>query len=88
MWPRSVTVGKAKGSLGLDLPGSRPLPHLRWMLQWNDPVKLRTEKPPDNFDALSNIQLDFLSISTPDIVMTGIRESQKGREIVGLYDKE
>ena len=82
------TVGKVEPSHGLRLLGCRHLDYLRWLLQQSHEPTPWTVEPPHNFDAEENIQLDFLSISTPDIVMTGIRESQKGREIVGLYDKE
>lgn len=79
------TVGKEKQSLGLGILGSRPHDYLKWLLAgpslWRSP-------PPGCFDPEEDIQLDFLSTSIPEIVMTGIRKSQKGREIVGLYDKE
>jgi hypothetical protein len=85
------TVGKVKGSmesvkgpLGFGLLVSRPHSFLHWLGQ----SILKGGKWEAPFDPYDNIQLDVLSISTPDIVMTGIRESQKGREIVGLYDKE
>jgi hypothetical protein len=85
------TVGKVKGSmesvkgpLGLGLLVSRPHSFLHWLGQ----SILKGGKWEAPFDPYDNIQLDVLSISKPDIVMTGIRESQKGREIVGLYDKE
>jgi hypothetical protein len=85
------TVGKVKGSmesvkgpLGLGLLVTRPHSFLHWLGQ----SILKGGKWEAPFDPYDNIQLDVLSISTPDIVMTGIRESQKGREIVGLYDKE
>ena len=85
------TVGKVKGSmesvkgpLGLGLLVTRPHSFLHWLGQ----SILKGGKWEAPFDPYDNIQLDVLSISTPDIVMTGIRESQKGREVVGLYDKE
>jgi hypothetical protein len=70
--------------LGLGLLVSRPHSFLHWLGQ----SILKGGKWEAPFDPYDNIQLDVLSISKPDIVMTGIRESQKGREIVGLYDKE
>lgn len=80
------TVGKENQSLGLGLLGSRPRDYLRWLLAGPSPW-LRSP-PPGSFDLEEEIELNFLSTSIPEIVMTGIRKSQKGREIVGLYDKE
>lgn len=83
------TVGKVERSLGLGLLGCRHLDYLKWLyLMSQDRKPWAVGPPPHNFYAEENIQLDFLSTSKPEIVMTGIRESQKGREIVGLYDKE
>lgn len=80
------TVGKETQSLGLGLLGSRPRDYLSWALERTLPW---LQSPlPGSFVPDENIQLDFLSTSIPEIVMTGIRQSQKGREIVGLYDKE
>lgn len=76
------TVAKENQSLGL--LGSRPRDYLRWLLAGASPW-LRSP-PPGNFD-LEEIELNFLSTSIPEIVMTGIRKSQKGSKIVGLYDK-
>jgi hypothetical protein len=82
-------VGKVKPSLGLGLLGCRQLDYLKWLCPKSQDGKDGTVgPPPNNFDAEENIQLDFLSTSKTEIVMTGIRESQKGREIVGLFDKE
>jgi hypothetical protein len=83
------TVAKVEPSLGLGLLGCRHLDYLKWLCPMSQDRKPRAVgPPPHNFDAEENIQLDFLSTSKPEIVMTGIRESQKGREIVGLYDEE
>lgn len=68
------TVAKVKAPLGLRLLGSRPS-------DWD-----KACVPPDDifyFD--EELELDILSTSKPEIVMTGIRES--GKEIVGLYDQ-
>ena len=80
------TVGKVKTSLGLGLLGGHDHHYVKWLSRLGKAGPLGP--PPNNFDAEENIQLDFLSTSKPEIVMTGIRKSQRGREIVGLYDKE
>ena len=81
------TVGKEKQSLGLGLLGGRPCDYLRWLLERPSPW-LRSRPPPGSFNPDEDIQLNSLSTSIPEIVMTGIRKSQKGSEIVGFYDKE
>lgn len=81
------TVAKVKGSLGLGFLGCRDKVYWEWMCRFRQ-GKGSSSKPPYDFYANGVIQLDFLSTSRPEIVMTGIRESQKGREIVGLYDNK
>lgn len=80
------TVGKEIQSLGLGLLGSRPRDYLGWLLAGPSPW-LRSP-PPGSFDLEEEIELNFLSTSIPDIVMTGIRKSQEGSKIVGLYNME
>lgn len=81
------TVAKVKGSLGLGFLGCRDNVYWKWICRVRK-GEGSSSKPPYDFYANENIQLDFLSTSRPEIVMTGIRESQKGREIVGLYDNK
>ena len=78
------TVGKVKGSLGLDFLGCHDYKYWKWMFEFERGKEPFT--PPYNFDADEIVQLDFLSTARPEIVMTGIRESEKEREIVGLYE--
>lgn len=75
------TVGKVKPSMGLGLFGCHDYEYIRWLCQSS-----MVGDSPHNFNAEGNIQLEYLSNSKPEIVMTGIRESCKGKEIVGLYD--
>lgn len=76
------TVAKVKTPLGLELLGPRPRGSLDWL------SRFRSLLSDDVSRERSKVQLDFLSLSKPEIVMTGMRESQKGRKIVGLYDDE
>ena len=79
------TVGKVKGSLGLGLLGCLASVYWNWWF-WSTRGQASLPLPYD-FDPDEIIQLDILSTSRPEFVMTGIRESDKGeREIVGLYD--
>ncbi len=82
------TVGKVKPTFGLKFFGCRDLDSLRWMLECTQHKEPWTVLPPHNFDAQDPFELDSLSTSRPDIVMSGIRESRKGREIVGLFDDQ
>ncbi|KAL8704562.1 MAG: hypothetical protein Q9201_002297 [Fulgogasparrea decipioides] len=70
------TVGKVKTPLGLGLLGNHP----RHWLSLHGSV--------GEFSHDEELELDILSTSKPEIVMTGIRESRIGKEIVGLYDQE
>jgi hypothetical protein len=79
----SFTVAKVKWSSGFGLLVCRPHTYLSWL--GKKILGGKWEAPFPEFDLM---RLDVLSTLTPDIVMTGIRESEKGREIVGLYDKE
>ncbi|KAL8718792.1 MAG: hypothetical protein Q9181_008153 [Wetmoreana brouardii] len=83
------TVGKVKAPLGLGLLGSRPRHSLRY-LQFRGLV--RASGHSDEFYPDEELELDILSTSKPEIVMTGIRESRIGKgirkEIVGQYDQE
>ena len=77
-------MGKVKGSLGLDFLGGRDSDYWKWL--YGAVEKIESLDPPNDFDASKVIGIEFLSTSKPEIVMTGIRESLKGREIVGLCD--
>lgn len=82
------TVAKVKGSPGmpgLKFLGCRDLVFRKWMIQCQE--KKKTYPRPYDFDADDTIELDFLSTSRPEIVMTGIREGwKKKRKIVGLFE--
>lgn len=82
------TVGKVKAPLGLELLGRHPRDFLVGLLRRYGMIK--EDGPPNKFSPGEELdfELDILSTSKPEIVMTGIRESQTGKEIIGLYDKE
>lgn len=80
------TVGKVKPSMGLGLFGCHDFDYIKWLCLFLSQTKVGLR--PHNFEAEENIQLEYLSNSKPEIVMTGIRKSRKGKKIVGLYDKE